>query len=64
MYKTFIFGIHLECPPNLFERNCLQNCSENCYRNTCDRKTGACKRGCVAGWKPPLCNKGTYTLFK
>lgn len=63
MYTTFIFLIHLECPPGLFERNCLQNCSENCYLKTCDKKTGACKQGCVVGWKPPLCNKGTYTLF-
>lgn len=25
----FILGIHLECPPDLYRRNCLQNCSKS-----------------------------------
>lgn len=43
----------------------MQDCSINCYMSKiCDRKTGVCDGGCVEGWKPPLCNEGTYVLLK
>lgn len=61
----FILGIHLECPPASYGRNCLQTCSKNCYiSTTCDRETGVCIRGCLEGWNPPMCNERTCTLFK
>lgn len=57
--------IHSGCALEFYGRNCLQNCSENCYiTRTCDRKTGVCYGGCVAGWQPPWCFEGTCTLFK
>lgn len=55
----FILGIHLECPPASYGRNCLQTCSKKCYNfKTCDKQTGTCQGGCVEGWKPPLCGDG------
>lgn len=60
-----VLGIYVECPSELYGRNCLQNCSINCHMSkTCDRKTGVCDGGCVNGWQPPLCNEGTCALFK
>lgn len=59
-----IFGIHLECPPASYGRDCLQICNANCYMSQiCDRKIGVCIGGCVKGWKPPLCNEGTCTVL-
>lgn len=60
-----VLGIYVECPSELYGRNCLQSCSINCHMSkTCDRKTGVCDGGCVNGWQPPLCNEGTCVLFK
>lgn len=60
-----VLGIYVECPSELYGRNCFQNCSINCHMSkTCDRKTGVCDGGCVEGWQPPLCNEGTCVLFK
>lgn len=61
LFIFFLFGIHLECPPGSYGKNCLQNCSEKCSTSRkCDRRTGACDGGCKEGWKPPLCDAGIY----
>lgn len=58
------FGDCLECPQGLYGRNCSNKCSEKCFiYKDCNIKTGVCFGGCAVGWKPPLCNEGTYILF-
>lgn len=58
------FGDCLECPQGFYGRNCSNKCSEKCFiYKDCNIKTGVCFGGCAVGWKPPLCNEGTYILF-
>lgn len=59
--SSFDAYVHISstaCPVGSFGYDCQERCSIHCaVPDRCDRVTGECQDGCLAGWKGVTCDK-------
>lgn len=52
-----------ECEEFNYGPNCGRSCGHCRNDEPCDKRTGVCQNGCVAGWRGQHCNECMYLLI-
>lgn len=60
--QTVLLFHYIACSPGFFGVMCKDTCSPHCLDpSNCDRESGECYLGCLAGWVGPRCDQSkTY----
>lgn len=61
-YFQFLLFVS-ECEEFNYGPNCGRSCGHCHNDDPCDKKTGVCQNGCIAGWRGQHCNECMYRMI-
>ena len=59
-FSICVYVLCVGCIDGIYGNVCNVNCSEFCKNKRCDRKTGACTDGCLAGYTGSRCDQSEF----